>query len=117
VSGERDAAAYFEPSGEVAFDPRVVATGCMESGMGAVLLDADAIPPEFFDLSTGVAGELLHRLSTYRFRLAAVVPDAAVHSRAFQDFMRESNRGRQFRFFETRALAIAWLAAESRADS
>lgn len=100
---------YFEPRSGEAFDPAALARRCIESGTAALLLDAEAIPPEFFDLSTGVAGELLHRLSTYRARLAAVVPEPAAHSRAFQDFVRESNRGSQFRFFESRGDAISWL--------
>ena len=101
---------FFEPAAATPFDPWTVATQCIESGSGALLLDVEALPREFFDLSTGVAGELLHRLSIYGVRLAAVVPDPAAHSPAFQDFAREANRGRQLRFFSHRAEAIAWLA-------
>lgn len=104
------AARWFEPAAAAPFDPRAVATQCIESGTGALLLDAHALPPEFYDLSTRVAGELLHRLSIYRIRLAAVVPDPSVHSAPFQDFVREANRGRHFQFFPTRQEAIDWLA-------
>jgi hypothetical protein len=100
---------WFEWKAGDAFDPRAVATHCIESGTGALLLDAAALPPEFFDLSSGVAGELLHRLSMYGIRLAGVVADPSRHSAAFQDFLSEVNRGRQFRFFSTRAEALAWL--------
>lgn len=111
-SGE-GTARYFEPAEGASFDPHDVATRCIESGTGALLLNEPAMPPEFFDLSTRVAGELVHRLSVYRIRLAAVVPDLSAHSAAFQDFVREANRGRQFRFFPTRAEAIRWLASEA----
>jgi hypothetical protein len=67
------------------------------------------VPDDFFDLSTGFAGELLHGLGKYGLRLAVVVSDPARHSKPFEDFSRESNRGRQFRFFATRELAIQWL--------
>lgn len=100
---------YFEPPEGSAFDPRGVATSCIESGTRALLLDADAVPPDFFDLSSGVAGELLHQLGKYGIRLATVVPDPTSHSRPFQDFAREANRGRQYRFFATRDEAVAWL--------
>ncbi len=100
---------YFEPAPARALDVTAILTGCIESGARAVLLDEDGLPDEFFDLSSRVAGELLHKLSTYGVRLAAVVPDPSVHSAAFQDFAREANRGRQFRFFPTRAEAIDWL--------
>jgi hypothetical protein len=88
-----------------------VLTGCVESGARSVLLDEDALPAEFFDLSTLLAGELLHKLTTYRIRLAGVVPDPSVHSTRFQQFVREANAGRQFRFFSTRQEAIGWLEA------
>lgn len=105
---------YFElpaqPAG--AFDPAAVATSCIEGGAHALLLDRAALPPEFFDLSSGVAGELLHRLSVYGIRMAGVVPDPASHSGPFQDFLRESNRGRQFRFFPAREDAVRWLESE-----
>lgn len=106
---QRTMADYFEPDPGAPLDPSEILTGCVESGSRAVLLDEDGLPSEFFDLSSRVAGELLHKLSTYRLRLAAVVPDPAVHSSAFQDFAREANRGLQFRFFSTRAEAIRWL--------
>jgi hypothetical protein len=72
-------------------------------------LDDGAIPREFFDLSTRVAGELLHRLGIYGIRLAAVVPDPTTHSVPFQDFVREANRGGPYRFFANRSEAMAWL--------
>ena len=104
---------YFElpaqPPG--AFDPAAVVTGCIESGAHQILADRPALPPEFFDLSSGVAGELLHRLSVYGIRMAGVVPDPSVHSQPFQDFLRETNRGTQFRFFPTREAAVQWLEA------
>ena len=37
--------------------------------------------------------------------------DPAAPSRAFQDFMREANRGQQIRFCATREAAIRWLNA------
>jgi len=37
---------------------------------------------------------------------------AAIHSLRFQEFLREANRGRQFRFFPTREEAIQWLESE-----
>ena len=92
-----------------AFDPHAVVTACIEHGSYTLLLDSTALPQEFFDLSTGVTGALVQRLSLYGIRMAGVVPDPSVHSRAFQDFVREANTGRQFRFFRTRAEALAWL--------
>jgi len=101
----------FEPEVEGSFDPAEIFTRCIESGGRSLLLNEYALPAEFFDLSTGLAGELLHKLSTYRVRLAGVVPDVGVHSTRFQEFAREANKGRQHRFFSDRQSAIEWLEA------
>jgi hypothetical protein len=106
--------AYFElrDPGTGSFDPAGVVAGCIESGAHALLIDRGALPDAFFDLSSGVAGELLHRLSVYGIRLAGVVPDPAAHSQPFQEFLREANRGKQFRFFPRREDAVHWLESE-----
>jgi hypothetical protein len=85
---------------------------CIENGARRMLAEHGALPPAFFDLSTGVAGDLVQRLTMYEIRMAAVVPDVSAHSGPFQDFAREANHGRWFRFFPHRGQAVAWLTAE-----
>jgi hypothetical protein len=106
--------AYFElpPQAAGAFDSTAVVAACIESGERNLLLDGGALPPEFFDLSTGVAGALVQKLTLYEIRMAGVVPDPSIHSQSFQDFAREANHGRWFRFFPGREQAVAWLASE-----
>lgn len=101
---------YFEAPSYTAgrFDP---ATACIEAGERRLLLDEGALPPEFFDLSTGVAGALVQRVTQYGIRMAAVVPDPSVHSGPFQDFAREASRGGMFRFFPDREKAVEWLTS------
>lgn len=94
------------------FDPAGVVVTCIESGARGLLLDQGSLPPEFFDLSTGIAGALVQRLTTYGIRMAAVVPDPTIHSRPFQDFAREASTGRHFRFFPDREQAVEWLSEE-----
>ena len=102
--------AYFEAPPELSHhDPAAVVTSCIESGAHQLLLDEGALPPAFFDVSTGVAGDLVQRLTLYGIRMAAVVPDPALHSRSFQEFAHEANQGTQFRFFRTRDQAAEWL--------
>ena len=93
-------------------DPAALVAQCIESGSRSLLLDEHALAPEFFDLSTGFAGELLQKLATYRIRLAAVVPDPSAHSMRFQEFAREANGGRQVGFFRSRQSAIDWLLSD-----
>jgi hypothetical protein len=102
-------ATYFEAEAGQAFDPTSLVISCGESGADSLLLDQDSLPADFFDLSSGFAGELLHRLSIYHMRLAAVVPDATLYSAQFQAFALEANKGQAFRFFATRQDAIDWL--------
>jgi hypothetical protein len=102
---------YFEVTPIGPFDPTAIVTSCIESGAASLFLDEASLPPEFFDLSSGLAGELLHRLSIYRMRMAGVVPDPTAHSANFQAFVREANKGQQYRFFATRQEAIGWLEA------
>jgi len=99
---------FFEPAADRLAATEVLA-GCVESGARGVLLDESALSPDVVDLATGVLGELLHKLSTYRIRLAGVVPDPSRQPLRFQEFLREANAGNQFRFFPSRAEAVAWL--------
>lgn len=91
--------------------PGEVVRACLEHGLGALLVNDGAFPPAFFDLSTGVAGELVQRLVNYGLHMAVVVPDLGAHSVSFQDFAREATRSAHFRFFRTRTEAVDWLAA------
>jgi hypothetical protein len=108
-------AAFFEPEGPRPVDPLAAIVRCIEQGAGGLLFDGDALPAAFFDLSTGVAGELAQKLVNYGLRMAVVVPDLERHSPHFRDFAREANRGRQLRFLPTRGEAVGWLMDRSAA--
>jgi hypothetical protein len=96
--------------------PDHIVTACIESGARRLLLDSAALPPEFFDLSSGVLGALVHRLSLYGIRMAVVVKNLDTHSMSFQAFVREANSGQQFCFASTREVAVQWLSNEWNAD-
>lgn len=63
-------------------------------GVATVAVPVARLDPAFFDLASGVAGELVQRLANYRIRLAVVgeLPARALESRAFAAFVREGNR-------------------------
>ena len=73
-----------------------------------VLEDVNVVPA-FYDLKTGLAGELVQKLSNYNCRLAIVGTFAMVRSERFRELMSESNKGAQLRFAGTREAAIEWL--------
>lgn len=103
---------YIELDKSHSLDPIDVIQSCAEVEAQVVLLDEGVLLEEFFDLSSGVAGELMNKLSMYRIRLAAVVPDVSIHSEHFQAFAREANRRGDARFFRNREEAVAWLEQE-----
>ena len=67
-----------------------------------VVLPASRLTPAFFQLRSGLAGAIVQKFVTYRVKLAIVgaIPDDAVHSTAFQAFIKESNRGQSIWFLD-----------------
>lgn len=57
-----------------------------------IVVSESNITPEFFDLKTGIAGEILQKFSTYNFRFAIVGSFAEVQSKSLRDFIYESNK-------------------------
>lgn len=67
-------------------------------GYDAVVLHERNITPYFFDLKTGIAGEILQKFTTYRVRLAIVGDFSGYESQSLRDFIFESNKGKQVNF-------------------
>jgi hypothetical protein len=103
---------YFRIRGGECATPRDVLVRSIESGAEQILVEADAMPPRFFDLSSGAAGDLVQGLANHGIRMSVVVLDLTHRSDAFQAFVKEANRGRACRFFESEADAEAWLRAD-----
>ncbi|WP_138990396.1 DUF4180 domain-containing protein [Larkinella sp. C7] len=66
-----------------------------------MILYEKSITPDFFDLKTGLAGEILQKFSNYRVRLAIIGDFTAYTSKSIKDFMFESNQRRQINFVGT----------------
>ena len=64
----------------------------------AIILHEENITPTFFDLKTGIAGEILQKFSNYKMRLAIVGDFTTYDSKSFNDFVFESNKNRQINF-------------------
>ena len=65
---------------------------------GCVILHEKNITPQFFDLKTKMAGEILQKFSNYRVRLAIVGNFEKYKSNSLRDFIFESNNGRMVNF-------------------
>lgn len=80
-----------------------------EAATGRYLFRAENFPPAFYDLSTGLAGEIFQKFSNYSVKAAIVGDLASVPSKRFREWMGECNRGAQVRFTADENAALAWL--------
>jgi hypothetical protein len=77
---------------------------------GLILTEGD-LTPEFFELRSGLAGELFQKCMNYQLRLAIVLPDPAAYGERFGELAYEHASHNMIRFVRTKAEAEAWLCA------
>ncbi|MFZ4928889.1 DUF4180 domain-containing protein [Chryseobacterium sp. Mn2064] len=75
-------------------------------GFDKVILYEKNIVPEFFDLKTKMAGEILQKFSNYRINLAIVGNFSQYESKSLKDFIFESNKTKHVNFVETLERAL-----------
>ena len=75
-----------------------------------LILHEEQVTPAFFDLKTKMAGEILQKFSNYRFPLVLIGDFSKFPSQSLQDFIRESNKGRQVNFVPTLPEALQLLS-------
>lgn len=74
-----------------------------------IIVHEENITPDFFDLKNGMAGEILQKFSNYRVRLAIVGDFSKFTSNSLNDFIFESNKGKQINFVGSQSEAIKSL--------
>jgi hypothetical protein len=74
-----------------------------------ICLDEQDFAPEFFDLRSGLAGELFQKFANYQFRLAIVLRDPAKYGERFAELVFEHRRHTAIRFFGSEEEARLWL--------
>lgn len=87
----------------------LIATVHHVHGCSKVILPKACLPEAFFDLKTGLAGEILQKFTNYQCRLAVTGDFSAYQSKALRDFIRESNRGTAVLFLPDEDEAVARL--------
>jgi hypothetical protein len=80
-------------------------------GIDRIIVHKKNITPDFFDLKSGIAGEILQKFSTYRVRLAIVGDFSQYTSKSLNDFILESNKGRHINFISQCSDAIKILSS------
>lgn len=75
-----------------------------------IIVHVRHITADFFNLKTGIAGEILQKFSTYRVRLAIVGDFTKFSSKSLKDFIYESNKGKHVNFVASLEEAISRLS-------
>jgi Domain of unknown function (DUF4180) len=78
-------------------------------GTAGLILTEDDLAPEFFDLRTGLAGELFQKAMNYKVRIAIVLPDPKAYGERFSELAYEHASHEAIRFFRSKDEAIDWL--------
>jgi len=83
---------------------------CGEYGTHRLLIQAENLPPEFYQLKTGLAGAILLKFSNYYLKVAALLTPELVNQGRFREMALEANRSsREFKIFYDRPQAEEWL--------
>jgi hypothetical protein len=78
-------------------------------GASWIALDESRVAPAFFDLRSGIAGDVLQKFVNYRMKLAILgdISRYTGQSESLEALVRESNRGRDVAFLPTLDALIA----------
>ena len=71
-----------------------------------IAIDKNAVSEDINKLSTGIAGEILQKFINYGVKMAVFGDFSIYTGKALKDFIRESNRGRDFFFVESESEAV-----------
>lgn len=74
-----------------------------------IIISQNNLVPEFFDLSSGLAGEILQKISNYNLTVAFIVDLNSIKSEKFKEMVNEANFRSDFRFFDSKIEAEKWL--------
>jgi hypothetical protein len=83
------------PGNKTIGDPADILDLMVEAGYNGcekLIIHRESLGDSFFDLRTGVAGEILQKFSNYRMKLAILGDFSGIKSKSLGDFIRESNR-------------------------
>ncbi len=84
------------------------ALGACIGAKGLILTEGD-LAPEFFDLPSGLAGEVFQKFINYKVRVAIVLPDPDAYGERFSELAYEHTSHSMIRFVRSQDEAKAWL--------
>lgn len=74
-----------------------------------MILRKEQIADNFFELKTGLAGEILQKYTNYQMRVAIVGEFTGYNSKSLNDFIYECNQGNKILFKNTEVEALTAL--------
>lgn len=74
-----------------------------------LIVHATDLHTDFFDLKTGLLGEIFLKLSNYQVKTAFIVDFDEIKSERFHELIYEHKRSHEIRFFEDLSDAENWL--------
>jgi hypothetical protein len=78
-----------------------IMANCSFQGARKIIIHEMNVITDFFDLKTGIAGEILQKFSTYNVKLAIVGDFSKYPSKSLRDFIYESNKIGRINFVNT----------------
>lgn len=78
-------------------------------GTQGLLLTEHDLAPEFFDLHTGLAGELFQKFINYKLRVAIVLPNPEAYGERFGELAYEHRSHKMIRLVRSEEEGKAWL--------
>jgi hypothetical protein len=79
-------------------------------GADGLILTEDNLAKEFFDLRSGLLGELFQKIVNYKLRVAIVLRDPEAYGERFSELVYEHKSHSMIRFVDSRDEAETWLS-------
>lgn len=93
--------AEYNAPGVVLKTPQEFLQMLMDSCAEAIIIHQQNIDERFFELRSGLAGDMLQKIVNYRLRLAIVGDFSVYESKSLKAFIAESNRSNAIVFVST----------------
>jgi len=74
---------------------------CSYNDFDTIILFEENFTPDFFDLKTGIAGEILQKFSNYGMRLGIIGEYSKYQSKSLRDFIYECNKSGKILFMKS----------------
>jgi PadR family transcriptional regulator, regulatory protein AphA len=90
-------------------DALELVAACFENDAYLLMLHEEMLTDDFFNLRTGIAGQVLQKFSNYHVKVAVILRSEQRIKGKFKELLAESNKGNAFKAFNSLSDAEEWL--------